>query len=93
MPNEVIKGKINYVLSGLIEVKTKDGIKKVSRESQKNQIRDIVEIGFLKKKKISGEVYYLDNDELEIATPSGKIKINRFWVRDILLSQQDLPNL
>ncbi|MFH0702206.1 MAG: hypothetical protein V2B14_01535 [bacterium] len=82
-----VNGKIEYILAGFIGIKTKDGNKKIFRQVSKGKARDIVKIGFIKKKKVSGEIFYLDSYTLEITTASGNLEINRMWVRDITLSQ------
>ncbi len=88
-PNgNVLIGKIRYILSGIIEIKTKDGTKKITREVGINQARDIIETGFFHKKKFSGEVYFLDDDFVEMKTLSGNLKIRRLWLRNVILSQE-----
>ena len=89
LQNEMITGKIKYVLFGVIEITTKDGDKKILRSPNGSQIRDIIEVGFLRKKKISGEVTYLDDDFIEILTATSRLHINRIWVKNILLSGKD----
>jgi len=84
---ETITGKINHIVSGIVDIKTKDGIKTIIREVSENQARDIVEIGYFKKNKYLGYVFLLCDDILEMATPTGNLKINRFKVRNIILSQ------
>jgi hypothetical protein len=84
----IVKGKIVTVLSGLIEIKTDRGLKKVSREVAVGEARDIVEYGFLIRKRLMGEVFFVNNSTLEITTPTGNLSMNRLWVRDIILSQQ-----
>lgn len=84
----VVKGKITTVLSGLIEVKTERGLKKVTREVAKGEARDIIEYGVILKKRLMGEVYFANDNTVEISTTTGNLSINRLWVREIILSQQ-----
>ena len=84
----VINGKILTVLGGLVEIKTERGLKKVSRELAIGEARDVVEIGFLLKRRIMGEVYYLADNTLEISTPTGNLSVHRLKVREVILSQQ-----
>jgi hypothetical protein len=84
----VIKGKIKTVLSGLVEINTERGIKRISREVAVGQARDIVEYGLILKKRVMGEVFFVSSTSVEVATSSGNLSLNRFWVRDLILSQQ-----
>ena len=84
----VVKGKISSVLAGMVEVKTDRGTKKLFREVSAGEARDIIEYGFVLKKRIMGEVYLVNNSTIEMATSSGNLSMNRLWVRDIILSQQ-----
>lgn len=84
----IIKGKIVTVLSGLIEIKTDKGIERISRSLSVGEARDIVEYGFLFKKRLLGEISYLDDNTLEIITSAGNFELNRLWVRHVILSRQ-----
>ncbi|OGI17340.1 MAG: hypothetical protein A2287_10935 [Candidatus Melainabacteria bacterium RIFOXYA12_FULL_32_12] len=84
----VLKGKILTVLGGLIQIKTERGTKTVSRELAVGEARDIIEVGFLIKRRFMGEVYYINDNTLEISTPTGNLAINRLKVREVILSQQ-----
>ncbi|OGH97043.1 MAG: hypothetical protein A2104_09265 [Candidatus Melainabacteria bacterium GWF2_32_7] len=84
----ILKGKILTVLGGLIQIKTERGTKTVSRELAVGEARDIIEVGFLIKRRFMGEVYYINDNTLEISTPTGNLAINRLKVREVILSQQ-----
>lgn len=87
-PNgSVLKGKINYVLETFVEISTKDGNKKIYRESLNGAYTDIVDVGFFHRKKIVGFVKYADDDYVDVVTPEGKLRLKRLKVRDIILSQ------
>lgn len=83
---EVVNGKINTILEGLIIVEAKGGQKTIAREISSDKARDIITVGFRKKRSIAGYVYYADKQILYIKSASGDQKINRLWVRDIVLS-------
>ncbi|MDD3014381.1 MAG: hypothetical protein PHC34_11820 [Candidatus Gastranaerophilales bacterium] len=85
LPNGTLTGKINYVLTGLVEIQTAEGLKTINRSNSDENHKDIVLVGFFNKKKITGNVFYLDTSAIEIATSSGNLKINRLKVRDIIL--------
>jgi len=85
LSNETITGKITYVLRGLVEIQTSDGIKKITRSDSQGIYKDIVIAGIFKKKKIIGNVYYLDRNSVEISTASGNLQISKFKVKDVIL--------
>lgn len=93
LQNETLKGKINYILGNLVEISTKDGVKKIPRTVEEIKIRDIIKVGFIKKKIITGKIFYADDDTIEMLTSSGTLKLHRFFVRDIILSAQEAPGL
>lgn len=84
----VVKGKIVSVLGGMIEIKTDQGRKLITRNLKEGEARDIVEVGFLLRKRIMGEIFYLSGLDVEMSTASGNLSINRINVREIILSQQ-----
>ncbi|MDD3150382.1 MAG: hypothetical protein PHV68_06070 [Candidatus Gastranaerophilales bacterium] len=83
----ILNGKINFILSGAVEIKTENGIRSVIREIPSGKALDLVEIGFFKRKKIFGEVYYLDDKKIELKTDTGLLTISRYKVREITLAQ------
>jgi len=85
LPNGTITGKITYILSDFIEIRTAEGVKKISRNDSKGIHKDIVIAGIFKKNKITGNVYFLDENAVEISTVSGTLKISRYKVKDIIL--------
>jgi ribosomal protein S1 len=86
---EIIKGKVEYVSSSFIKIKTPEGEIKINRAAYDRQARDIVETRFFKNKKISGKIIYCDENNVEIETHAGKTNIKRFFVRNIVLSWQN----
>lgn len=83
----IVNGKIHTVVGGLVLIKTKEGLQRVVREVDVGKARDIVETGFLKRKKHVGRVLYKDNEKLEIKTPQGILSIDIYKVRNIILAQ------
>lgn len=79
-------GKISYIVSGLIEIKTIQGEKKIWRSTAPNSSRDIVTFGFLNPQRISGEVFFFDEKSLDIKTHNGEVKIPRWKIRDVAIS-------
>lgn len=86
-------GKINYILRGLIEMKTPDGEKKIWRNISSNSSRDIVTFGFFHPQRISGEVFFVDEKTVEVRTHNGDVRIPRWKIRDISISDYlyDIP--
>lgn len=82
-----IEGHIDGILSDFVEIKTQNGLKQVHRKTLNGEARDIIEVGFFKKSKVSGEIFLLNRGTLEMRTPSGNLQLNRLKVRNILLSQ------
>lgn len=82
-----IEGRIDGILSDFVEIKTPTGLKQVHRKTLNGEARDIVEIGFFKKSKVSGEIFLLNKGLVEMRTPSGNLQLNRLKVRNIVLSQ------
>jgi hypothetical protein len=86
-----VNGKINTVLSDLVVIDTKSGTKRIVRDLNAGVTRDIVEIGYFKKQKITGRVIYYDDDKLELKTDKGLLFVPKNKVRNIILAQ-DAPN-
>jgi len=84
LPNETLTGKITYILSGLIEIKTPYGAKSVTVNDPEKSSNDIV-VTKNSNNKINGNIYYLDKTTLEISTISGILRIDRSKVKDIIL--------
>jgi len=84
----VVDGRIVNVAGGLVEIKTKTGMQKLYRSVGIGKARDIVEYGFLIKRRIMGEVFFATGSSVEIATSTGNVEINRLLVRQIILSEQ-----
>ncbi|MEI7475704.1 MAG: hypothetical protein WCK67_13100 [bacterium] len=79
-------GKIDFIVKGLIDIKTREGERKIWRSTVQNSSRDILTIGIFKKKQISGEVILADEEIVEIKTLTGNMTIPRWKVRDISIS-------
>ncbi len=86
---KVIEGKIVYCIGSMVSIKTKDGVITINRNLDNGQARDIIEVGLFRKKKLSGEVQYLDEDVLDLGTSKGKISIKRRKIRSITLSHEN----
>lgn len=81
------EGKIVSILGNFVEIETKEGIKKIVRYSNEDLMSDMVKVGFFREKNFSGQIYYSDDRFLEIKTPTGKLRIKRNQIRDIILFQ------
>lgn len=79
-------GKITYLVSGLIEIKTSEGEKKIWRKASNDSYRDIITFGIFHSKRVSGEVFFVDEKTAEVRTHNGDIKIPRWKIKDISLS-------
>lgn len=89
LPNQpAIHGKIVHIVKGMVEIKTTNGREKFVRSVSSGEARDMVEIGFFKRKMLTGEVMFLTERYLEMNTAAGKINIDRLRVRNIVLSQE-----
>ncbi len=89
LPNQnPIHGKITHIVRGIVEMKTENGREKFVRSVSSGEARDMVEIGFFKRKMLTGEIIYLTDRYLEINTTAGKINIDRLRIRNIVLSQE-----
>lgn len=88
-----VKGKIVHVLDGLIEVKTPAGSQYIQRGSTLERALDIIEVGFIKKRTLTGYIMYLDDNSAEIETPTGRVKLYRYNVRNVVLSEQRASDL
>lgn len=89
-PNgEVVKGKIDYILDGFIGIKTKAGFRKISREVPVGYARDVATIGYFKTEKLTGQIYLLNTDYLEIETSTGSVRIPRRKVKDVIIAQEN----
>jgi hypothetical protein len=86
----VLKGKVVRVTSEIINVETDQGFRKFSRVQVLNN-RDIVEVGFFKKRIISGKIFFATKYTLEMFTPEGILKMNRFKVKNIVLGHVHQP--
>ncbi len=65
MPDgDIIDGKINYILGSTVEIKTKNGFKKINRNLNKNSARDIIEVGFFKRKELPAKLFILTIQKL-----------------------------
>jgi len=94
MPDgEVIHGKIDHILSNFIEIRTEDGSKKIVRDVSLQKSRDIIEVGFFKKKKLIGEILYMNDGVLQFATSNATVRLNRLNVRNIIIAPQDFSDL
>jgi hypothetical protein len=83
----VITGKIDTILEGVVVIKTKEGIKRLSRNLNTTTTRDVIEVGYFKKQKIVGQVIYYDNVNIEVKTPTGVLSVNHGKIRNIVLTQ------
>lgn len=88
-----LQGKIKFAVKDFIEIKTNEGERKLWRNPNLHAARDVITVGFFKKKRISGELFIVDDQSVEIKTSTGVLKINRWKVRDISVSDYtlDLP--
>lgn len=87
LPDTTVNGKILYVLDGFTEIKTIEGLKRFNRIGTTKSYNDIVIVGIFKKKKITGHIFYADDNTVEILTPSGNLKLSRFYAKNIILFQ------
>lgn len=86
----VIIGRIDRVISDIINIKTKEGYRKFSTVKLINN-RDSIELGIIKRKFISGKLLTVTPLSLEIITPEGLLKVNRLLVRNIIMGQPAPP--
>lgn len=86
----VIIGRIDRVISDIINIKTKEGYRKFTTVKLINN-RDSVEIGIIKRKVISGKILAVTPLSLEIITPEGLLKVSRLLVRNIVMGQPSVP--
>ena len=91
---ERVEGHIQDILDGVIIINTDHGEKSIVRDVNIYSPRDIVEVGIMFNKRVSGCVKYLGDDNLIINTSSGKETFNRILVRKIIISHEStLPPL
>lgn len=88
-----LKGKITLALDGIIDIRTDGGTRRITRNFEKTQPMDIVEVGIFHRKKIIGQVLHIDETSLHMLTPSGGYKVARFLVRNISLRQEPINKL
>jgi len=87
MPSgERVEGHIQSVMDGVIIIDTDYGEKTIVRDVNIYSPRDIVDVGIIFNKRISGCVKYLGDETLMIDTTSGKQTINRALIRKIIIS-------
>lgn len=91
--NAVTEGRIQHIVGGLVEVHTTYGVRSLDIASPPELARDIVEIGFIRRKKVSGYINYLDDGFAEVITADGTLKIKRYKIRNIILSRESISNL
>lgn len=84
---EVISCKIKYIMGDVVLAKDNDGDMRFIRNTNKYKVRDFVEIGFFKRKRLSGQIQFMDGDSLDLKTHKGVTTIPRYKVRNIILTQ------
>lgn len=86
---KVQRGKIYRVTGDLIEFKPRfTQSQNIQRLTLTNR-HDVVELR--NGQKSFGEITYLDPFQVELATPTGRTKISRFFVRNLILGAPEAP--
>ncbi len=83
-----IKCQVQVVSGGLVKVNVKNAEMTIVRELNTEAARDIVESGIIKNTRHSGRVIYFDDNEMELQTSSGVMKIKKGRIRKIVISQE-----
>lgn len=86
----VLKGTITRLTSEMINMKTKFGARKFTRNQVLNN-RDFIEVGFAKKRIITGKIFVISPWFIEMKTPEGLLKIYRYKIRNIVLGHVHEP--
>lgn len=84
---KVVRGKIHRVTGDIIEFKpdlwNKQNIQRLTMTNR----RDVIEL--IDNSKYFGEILYIDAFRVEVITAIGKVKLNRFLVKNIVLGSPD----
>ena len=86
---QVVKGKITFVIGNLFEINTNDGIKRFTRSVSSLSAADVVKVGFIHKKLVSGQITYYDANKLVLNQNGATLTIPAVKVRELTLIERN----
>jgi hypothetical protein len=86
----VLKGKIIRITSDLINIRTKEGFRKLTRIQVLNN-RDFIELSWGHNKIIAGKVFMATKFKIHMYTPEGIVELPRWRIKNIVLGHTHIP--
>jgi len=90
---EEVTCQVSDVQEGFVQVNIKGGERTVVREINIDSARDMLEVGIVRTKRYTGRLMFLNEDYAELKTSTGTVKIEKGFIRKIIISQEPSFNL